>query len=150
MKSIDPQSYFVRVPGEETGQWPVLIALQGSWNSFFQDRDVPQPTTNEIGILEPPQLHTGISSRIVVGGSADMVANNIAFMLNLADWMVQDEELIQIRAKAIHHRPLLVQGQNLTPWKWLIFGLGFGGLLLFSMFRFLYIRLRTRKEEPIS
>ena len=78
--------------------------MQGRWNSYFQDRDIPTAQTDQTTALEPPQLHTGISARIVVGGSADMVANNIALMLNLADWMVQDEGLIEIRAKAIHHR----------------------------------------------
>ena len=39
--------------------------------------------------------------RLMVAGSADMVANNIAFMLNLADWMVQDEALINIRSKVL-------------------------------------------------
>ena len=29
------------------------------------------------------------------------MANNIAFMLNLADWMVQDEDLINIRSKVL-------------------------------------------------
>ena len=38
---------------------------------------------------------------MVVAGSADMVANNIAFMLNLADWMAQDEDLINIRSKVL-------------------------------------------------
>ena len=91
----------------------------------------------------------GISSRIVVGGSADMVANNIAFMLNLADWMVQDEALIKIRAKAIHHRPLLVQGINTMPWKWLVFGLGFGILFLISIYRILLLR-RFRAKKEVS
>ena len=81
MKSVDPASYFVRVPGEQTGQWPILLSMQGRWNSYFQDRDIPTAQTDQTA-LEPPQLHTGISARIVVGGSADMVANNIALMLN--------------------------------------------------------------------
>jgi ABC-type uncharacterized transport system involved in gliding motility auxiliary subunit len=37
----------------------------------------------------------------VVAGSADFVANNIATILNLTDWLVQDESLIAIRSKNI-------------------------------------------------
>ena len=149
VKSIDPKSYLVRVPGEQTGQWPILISLQGSWNSLFQDKEPPQAETSEQSILEPPQLHTGISSRIVVGGSADMVANNIAFMLNLADWMMQDEELISIRAKAIHHRPLLTQGHDMRIWKFGIIGFGvifLGMIALLRIFRFRMIQSKQSEE----
>ena len=147
MKSIDPASYFVRVPGEQTGQWPILLSMQGRWNSYFQDREIPTVDIDRTSALEPPQLHTGISSRIVVGGSADMVANNIALMLNLADWMVQDEELIEIRAKAIHHRPLLTHGQDLTLWKIGIFGGGLFALMLFAGIRFVLLRYRYNRQE---
>ena len=147
MKSIDPASYFVRVPGEQTGQWPILISMQGRWNSYFQDREIPRTETDNTSALEPPQLHTGISSRIVVGGSADMVANNIALMLNLADWMVQDEGLIEIRAKAIHHRPLLTQGQDLTLWKIVILGGGFFTLIVFAGIRFVFLKYRYNRQE---
>lgn len=146
MKSVDPASYFVRVPGEQTGQWPILLSMQGRWNSYFQDRDIPTAQTDQTA-LEPPQLHTGISARIVVGGSADMVANNIALMLNLADWMVQDEGLIEIRAKAIHHRPLLTQGQDLTLWKIGILGGGLFALMVFGSIRFVFLRYRYNRQE---
>jgi ABC-type uncharacterized transport system involved in gliding motility auxiliary subunit len=42
----------------------------------------------------------------VVAGSADFVANNIAFMLNLTDWLAEDEALINIRTKAMPAAPL--------------------------------------------
>ena len=147
LKSIDPNSYHVRVPGEQTGQWPILVSLQGSWNSLFQDKEPPQAETSDLSILEPPQLHTGISSRIVIGGSADMVANNIAFMLNLADWMIQDEELIAIRAKAIHHRPLLTQGHDMRIWKFGIIGFGLVFLGIVSLFLGIRKRMIQRKQS---
>ena len=50
--------------------------------------------------------------------------------------MVQDEGLIEIRAKAIHHRPLLTQGQDLTLWKIGILGGGLFVLMVFGSIRF--------------
>ena len=123
--------------------------MQGNWNSFFQDREVPTAGIDETSVLEPPQLHTGISSRIVVGGSADMVANNIALMLNLADWMVQDEGLIEIRAKAIHHRPLLTQGQDLTWWKVGILSVSLFSLMVFAGIRIVFIRYRSNQQGKV-
>ncbi|MGC6507937.1 MAG: GldG family protein [Myxococcota bacterium] len=93
--TIDPKAYRLRAPTEETGQWPVLVSLNGSWSSYFSDRDVPQ--NGPFGVR--PVIKAGAPARLVVSGSADMVANNIGLMLNIADWMMQDESLIAIRSK---------------------------------------------------
>ena len=93
--TIDPKAYRLRAPTEETGQWPVLVSLNGSWSSYFSDREPPQ--TGQLGVR--PVIKAGAPARLVVAGSADMVANNIGLMLNIADWMMQDESLIAIRSK---------------------------------------------------
>jgi hypothetical protein len=49
---------------------------------------------------EAPQRIEGVSTRLVVSGSADFVANNLDFMQNLADWLVADEALLGIRGKS--------------------------------------------------
>ena len=62
---------------------------------------------------------------------ADMVANNIAFMLNLADWMVQDEALINIRSKVLRvntFEPL----ESTTLLQYRVFNL-FGGSILLDL-----------------
>ncbi len=51
-------------------------------------------------------------------GSADMIANNLAFVLNAVDWMVQDATLVSIRAKTVQVPPLEpVEGGKLTALK---------------------------------
>jgi ABC-type uncharacterized transport system involved in gliding motility auxiliary subunit len=59
----------------------------------------PAPPGADAG--ETPKIRESAPARLVVSGSADFVANNVAFMLNLADWMVQDEALIGIRSKSV-------------------------------------------------
>ena len=99
IRTIDPQAYQVLSPGEETGSWPFLVALSGRWSSYFTGKDAPPPS--QPGSHAAPRLRESAPARLVAAGSADFVANNIPFMLNLADWMVQDEALIGIRAKNI-------------------------------------------------
>ena len=75
--------------------------------------------------------------------SADMVANNIAFMLNLADWMVQDEALINIRSKVLRvntFEPL----DSSSLFKYRMFNLLGGSTLLLILVGFRWL-LRRRK-----
>ena len=75
-------------------------------------------------------------TRVVVGGSADFIANNIPFMVNLVDWMVQDEELISIRSKTVQvpmMRPLEPRERDTLKAVNLLGGTVF--LLLFGVLR---------------
>ena len=79
-----------------------------------------------------------------------MVANNIAFMLNAADWMIQDEQLINIRSKVVQ----VARMETLTPkeeqrYKWFNLLAGSVIILIFGLVRLL-IRRRTggiQREE---
>jgi ABC-type uncharacterized transport system involved in gliding motility auxiliary subunit len=68
--------------------------------------DPEAPATNEADPIEPARIAEGASARILVSGSADFVANNTGFMLNLVDWLAQDEALIGIRSKRAELAPL--------------------------------------------
>ena len=83
----------------------------------------------------------------MVAGSADMVANNIAFMLNLADWMVQDEALINIRSKVLRVNTFepLESAQLLQHRLFNLFG---GSLLLFCGIGLRWF-LRRRKRGSV-
>ena len=127
--TLDPKAYQLVAPGEETGSWGLIAGLTGSWSSYFRGKEIPKPDDgSELGIYEEAEkLGEGASARLVVAGSADMVANNVAFMLNLADWMVQDEELIRIRSKVIRYNnfPSVEEGELLR----LRILNGFGGIV---------------------
>jgi hypothetical protein len=91
-------------PGEERGQWPVLVSVTGPFESWFADKDIPEaPADGGPPPRDDPagKLRQGAPARLIVSGSADFVANNIAFMLNLTDWLAQDESLIGIRSKTL-------------------------------------------------
>ena len=103
IRTVDPNAYKVVAGGEERGSWPVLVSMTGTWPSFFSDKDIPAAASETRVRPDDPatKLRESAPTRLVVGGSADFVANNIAFMLNLADWMLQDETLIAIRSKSV-------------------------------------------------
>ena len=86
------ESYKVVNPGERTGAFPVLFSLSGRWPSFFSDDPLPE-------VDAAARLNESAPARLVVSGSSSFVYNNPQWMLNLADWMSQDEDLISIRSK---------------------------------------------------
>lgn len=95
---IDPASYQRRDPSEEVGAWPLLVSARGSFRSFFAGRELPPTVSPEEAAA---RVNESAPTRVVVAGSADFIANNLTFMVNLVDWMVQDEALISIRTKAV-------------------------------------------------
>ncbi len=98
LRRIDPVYLKQPQPGEVPGPHAVLAAGKGTFTSFFAGRDVPDARPGESAATT---IRVSAPTRLVVSGSADMVANNIPFMLNLVDWMVQDAELIEIRTKTV-------------------------------------------------
>lgn len=135
LTTINPQAFSVKALGEVTGSVPVLVQLNGTWTSYFADKD-------SVG-TSAKKITQGAPARLVVGGSADMVANNLPFMLNLADWMVDDPDLIDIRAKIIQ----LPQMERIGTEKERLYK---AGNLLFGTFVIAFIgifRLLFRKRK---
>jgi len=83
--------------GEAQGPWTLAVAANGIFGSFFAGREVPPAPGGE---TDPPAITESAPNRLVVVGSSDMIANNLTFVQNLVDWMVQDQALIEIRSKA--------------------------------------------------
>lgn len=100
IRTIDPQAYKIVAPGEERGAWPVLVSLDGTFESAFANRAVP-PREDGTPDDGAGRIRESAPTRLVAAGSADFVANNVSFMLNLVDWLVQDETLVSIRAKQV-------------------------------------------------
>lgn len=107
LRSIDPGVLGAKLSSEETGSVPLLVTLTGRWTSAFADKAPPPPPP---GSAEDPamapddpsaRLRESAPTRMAVAGSGDFVANNLPFMLNLVDWLVQDEDLVAIRAKTV-------------------------------------------------
>ena len=131
--TLDPKAFQMVSPGEEIGSRAVIVGLSGVWSSYFAKNEIPKPVTGEaLGTYEESErLREGATARLMVAGSADMVANNVAFMLNLADWMAQDEALINIRSKVLRvntFEPL----ESGTLFQYRLFNL-FGGTAILLM-----------------
>ena len=99
---VSPDAFKVQAPGEIVGSAPVVVALNGRFGSFFDDKPIPPPA----GVsAEDPNWNPDPASKIVdssptrilVAGSADMLANNQALVLNAVDWLVEDTALLEIR-----------------------------------------------------
>ena len=113
------------------------MQLNGTWTSYFADKEV-KGVTNKIT--------QGAPARLVVGGSADLVANNLPFMLNLADWMVDDPDLINIRAKIIQLPQMEVIEEGKER-QYKLFNLLFGSILVLI---FGGIRFKLRRRGGVS
>lgn len=133
LKTVDPTLLGEVFPGEQRGPFPVLVSVTGALRSFYETRPVPPPEEGAPAAQDPPEeaplVVEGAQTRIVVSGSADMVANNLPFMFNLSDWLVQDTELIGIRSRIAEVSPLRVTtGPERLGWK--LFNLLGGPLVL--------------------
>ena len=139
VKTIHPNAFTRRALGEIQGSYPIVVQLSGAWTSYFAEKD--------IGKKSGTKISQGAPARLIVGGSADMVANNLPFMLNLADWMVEDDDLINIRAKIIQ-LPEMTRIDTATERNYKIWNLLFGTVLIFVWggIRFV-LRRRTARVE---
>jgi len=87
--------------------------VQGKFESYWKDKDIPKNEDDE-PISEDPVIPKSPDTRIVVIGDANFIQDqflvpgldNLTMMLNLIDWMVQDERLISIRSREVSSRPI--------------------------------------------
>lgn len=112
LETLDPMKISNVLSSEKRGPFPLLVTVTGAFRSFFESRPVPPPDPDAPSVTSadpndsgaPPKeaatILEGASTRVVVAGSADFVANNPTFMENLCDWLVADESLLAIRGKA--------------------------------------------------
>ncbi len=138
-KLFNPQVYQRRDPSEETGAWPIMVTVSGPLSSAYVGREITGETA--------PRIDQAENARIVVGGSADFIANNLAFMSNLSDWMLQDEALIAIRSKAVQV-PVLEATDKATRTQLKLINLLGPGLLLL-IFGGIRHRMRGKGGGPM-
>ena len=68
------------------------------FDSAFVNREPPDP-----GEGQPEELlvRESAPTRLVLAGSSHFMANNVSAMLNLVDWLVADESMMDIRSKLV-------------------------------------------------
>jgi ABC-type uncharacterized transport system involved in gliding motility auxiliary subunit len=90
------------------GANPLVVTLSGPIPSHFRDDSADTDTSVE------PLLRTDVAAdaRILVAGGAlfltdeFMARSNEAFVLNLMDWLVLDEDLLAVRSRGLAAAPL--------------------------------------------
>jgi len=89
-------------------QFGLAATVTGVFPSFFTPDKLPQPS--KPGDALPPYLDKAKPARLVVVGSSEFLPNDFidprrgggalaSFTANLVDWVAQDSELVEIRAK---------------------------------------------------
>jgi gliding-associated putative ABC transporter substrate-binding component GldG len=109
---IQPNAMMGRA-GFQGGPYPVGAVVSGHFRSAFSSA----PSTPDT-VVTAPQVTGPVENRLVVFGDATFVRDeyvgategNMQLMLNLVDWLGQDEALIGIRSKEIDYRPLAEVG----------------------------------------
>ncbi len=159
--------------GEERQSYPLAVAVQGVFSSYFQGKQspvaAPADAAADPAVTATPAPITGVveqspdTARLVVVGSAeflndfvldlsarlsqDLPFNNLQFAQNAVDWAVEDLDLLSIRARGGGTQvlqPLSERAQ--TMWE--------VGQYLFALFALLAIGLiwqvGRRQEKPMQ
>ena len=110
------------IPNAETQAYPVALALEGKFKSFYADKEIPtavtDPATTDDSETPVPTQDTAAQTtipesaqtQIIVVGTAQFLTqmrpDGINFFLNTVDWLTLGDTLIGIRSHAITDRPL--------------------------------------------
>ena len=117
------------IPDAETQAYPVAVALEGTFKSFYADKEVPPvPSVDATGTedsdgLTPTQdtearttITESAQTQIVVVGTAQFLTqmrpDGVDFFLNTIDWLTLGDALIGIRSQTITNRPLQIKTHN--------------------------------------
>lgn len=148
---------------ESQTSYPLAVAIQGSFDSFFKDKPIPTiAATGEEN--QPAQPLTTINQssaegRLVVFGSTgfvddlplqlssqltqDYVVNNLRLMQNAVDWSVEDTDLLSIRSRGTATRVLIpLDTKQQTFWEISIYIIE--AVLLLGLY--VYWQVRNRKN----
>ena len=114
------------IPDAETQAYPVAVALEGKFKSFYADKEIPtagtdaatSPDDSETPVpTQDTEAQTTIpesaQTQIVVVGTAQFLTqmrpDGINFFLNTVDWLTLGDTLIGIRSQRITERPLRIK-----------------------------------------
>jgi ABC-type uncharacterized transport system involved in gliding motility auxiliary subunit len=108
-------------------------------------------------VVVPPLIRGPVENRLVVVGDATFAKNdyvgvegNVALLLNMVDWLFQDEALIGIRAKEVDYRPLAeVSNAGRILIKWLNILLP-PALAIFAGLMWWRYRRRPRRQQLLE
>ncbi|RMG14080.1 MAG: ABC transporter permease [Deltaproteobacteria bacterium] len=160
LAASSPQSWVVKPPYDinplqrwtqdkvtEQGAHPLAVALTGKLPNAFA---VSSPEGGEASDAGPEAAENG---RVVVVGThlllADefMGAPNAALVMNLMDWMLEDEALLAVRTRGLRARPLEIEGGARSALKW---GDAVGLPAVFVLFGLVRWRMREARRKRVT
>ncbi|MFH1862697.1 MAG: Gldg family protein, partial [bacterium] len=109
---ISPQQ---QIDLSSLNEGPLLLgaAVTGRFDSYFKDKSVPAGDTTAAS-AQVSVVKQSPETRVVVIGDAHLALDayasdpsNIAFLMNVVDWLARDEGLIHIRSREVTSRPLV-------------------------------------------
>ena len=118
-----------QIPDAETQAYPVAVALEGQFKSFYADKEVPTVPSDDATGAEDDEMSVSTQdtearttitesaqTQIVVVGNAQFLTqmrrDGVDFFLNTVDWLTLGDALIGIRSQTITNRPLQIKTRN--------------------------------------
>lgn len=156
-------------PGDDKGPFGLGYTAEGKFKSFFAGKPYPnekgekvQPPEKNVSLapgVERPIDEAQAPGRLVVIGNAQFASDDytggmsryvpayqvdLAFFLNMIDWLAQDKDLSAIRAKTLTQRPITYASES-TPF--VLEAVNIVGVpLLFILFGIVRWRLRSARR----
>jgi len=157
--------------GEEQGSQPLAVSVIGAFDSYFAEKEVPQPEPSADPNTPPPAPLSGATitqspdtARLVVIGSGDFVNDTVfdivgqlppfdayltslQLVQNTVDWSAEDLDLLEIRTRGTYARLLqpLETGEQ-RMWEFANYGIALLALLGVGLFWV----MRRRSETPMT
>ena len=172
LPDLDAYPEFGFPVGEALSSFPLAVAIDGSFSSYFIDKpspfeaaeggdavDAEQEQTETIGLIERSPDNT----RMIVLGSSEFVndnvykisanfggdrfVSNLQLVANAIDWFTEDVSLASIRSRGSVARilpPISEEAQN--SWVLINYAVAIIGLVLIGV----VWQIQRRAEQPIS
>ncbi len=111
---LNPQSPEAQAAPEVGESYPLMVALNGSFRSFYDGKAVPPRTNAPEGAAADSILTMSPETQIIVAGNSNIVTNqflqlhrpNTLLVQNSLDWMSIGDDLIEIRSRGATDRPI--------------------------------------------
>lgn len=149
---IDPQ--MLPIPMEYLAPQTLAATLVGEFDSYYRDHPIPNDPKSGSPVSQTPLIKSP-KTRLAVAGSplwfADMlpermVARGYFLFANILDWLIKDEQLMNVRAKVIDQQPLQQDLQESAK-QTIRYGNMFALPLAFVLFGVIRWRIRLRRKR---
>ncbi len=109
---INPMSLQARQYQWDKANLPLGLLVEGKFKSYWSDKDIPVDDDGNL-VSDEEVIPWSQDTRIAVFSDGIFIQdryipglNNLTMVLNLIDWMIQDERLISIRSREVLSRPI--------------------------------------------